>query len=441
MRRTLIGSFLLLIVLAVSWPGPVLSQSAPATCPQIVRFALDRTGDACDGVGQNQACYGHVLVDAVPRIGVEGFEFETVGDTAPLVDVEALRLSAMDLEFGTWGVALISLQAYLQYAAPQDVTFLLFGDVEIADATEPVASIPVVVRATEFVNGRISPFPDAGVLEALVPGQTLTAKGRTADNAWLRVVLPVTGRLGWVDAQFLRTESDVSQLAIADGATPYYGPMQAFYFRSGDEDAYCPESPDSGLLIQTPEGVAEVTLLVNEVNIEMQATAFLQAQPGGEMTVGVLDGWAEVEVAGRRQPVFAGTQVTVPVNDSLEAAGDVSEPAPYDIASLHGLPLASLKKTVGLAAPLSDAELAVRMADWYDSQLVMYGTVGQIVYAEDGTPMVISADGTLVTLDEAETSTEVVSGPPGLDGILPPGMGELPPGQGGTPPGQAKKEQ
>ncbi len=470
MRNRQMHFLMTALLLMTLLPGGVADSQAPAACPQIVQLALDTTDQVCSGVGDNQACYGHVLVDAVPRAGVEEFKFSSEGDVARLFDVQTLRLSPMDLDLGTWGVALINMQAYLKYARPENVTFLLFGDVEIEDAGQSLTSLQVTVRASEYVNARLAPGTQAGVLDTLTPGQVLTAQGRTTDGEWVRTVLPSSRRVGWVHHSVLSTDGDLETLRVVADESDYYGPMQAFYFRSGAADAYCPESPESGLLIQTPEGVAEVTLLINEVSIEMQATAFLQAQPGQELTVGVVDGWAEVEANGQRQPVFAGTQVSIPMTTSLQASGTPSAPQPYQMQRMQALPLGILAESVTLSDPLPEPELVLRLNAWYagdlaafdvkalDEQEILYYTAdgAPVVMGADGVPVAIGNDGlpsvaddTLIDpLDEGlpPETDEVLPpgldvGPPGLEGVLPPGLGGDNPGtEGGLPPGQAKKD-
>lgn len=499
MRDRRVPLLLTVLMLMTLLPGGAASSQAPASCPQIVQLALDTTDQVCSGVGENQACYGHVLVDAIPRFGVEDFQFNSQGDIAKLFDLQTLRLSPMDVGLGTWGVALISMQAYLKYAMPENVTFLLFGDVEIEDAQEPLTSLQVVVHARDYVNARIMPDQQAGVLEALIPGQTLTAQGRTADSSWVRVVLPGSRRVGWLHHTVLRVDGDLEGLRVVAEESDYFGPMQAFYFRSGSADAYCPESPESGLLVQTPEGVAEVTLLINEVSIAMQATAFLQAQPGGEMTVGVVDGWAEVQANGQRQPVFAGTQVSIPMGSTLQASGPPSEPKPYQFARLQALPLGMLTTPVTLPDPLPETEIAMRMNIWRAQDSIVYGQALSaqqdiLYFTDEGKPVVMGDDGVLVVMGddgvsvvaagviiydaegtpldpaglpgldgelppesgegtppeqeqdlppvpESDLPPGLDEGPPGLDGVLPPGMGGENPGVGdGVPPGQAKKD-
>jgi len=424
MKRMNLAVGMIIAVLLILQPAPALQAqsggTAASACPQIVEVALATTNQLCERIGENQACYGHVLVDALPQehVQLENFSFSREGDIAELLDLKTIRLSPMDLENGLWGVALMSLRAYMRYASPQLVTFLLFGDVEIGDRAERTPTIGVTVATSTPVNVRLGPSPDVGVIGILQPGQTVSAKARLADNSWLRVALPESNRIGWTYAANLTTDEDINSLPVVDTWAPYYGPMQAFYFRSGVDDAACPESPESGLLIQTAEGVAEVTLLVNEVSIQMSATAYLQAVPGGQMTVGVLDGWAVVEAGGRQQPVFAGTQVSIPLGDNLIPTAPPAAPTPYDLAAFQSLPLSLLGGPVTVAEPLET------------------GLIAQLLEAVADAGGVISSTSVAAAAESASNSGAL---PPGLEGIAPTGQGGTAPGQGGTPPGQGKK--
>src|SRR5690606_39586831 len=102
--------------------------------------------------------------------------------------------------------------------------------------------------------------------------------------------------------------------------------------------APCQEAPNSGLLIQTPEGEAEVTLLMNEANIQLRATAYVQAQAGENMTVYVIEGEATIEADGEERTLISGTSLTVPLNADGEVDGPPTEPEPYDMTQLQALP-------------------------------------------------------------------------------------------------------
>jgi hypothetical protein len=125
-----VSGLLLWLVLAIT----VSAQSN--TCPAIVDEALSALDMACQEAGRNQACYGNVSLQAMPKPDVTQFQFGQVGDLADLSDIEAMRLSPLNEETGEWGVALMQLQADIPDALPgQNVTFLLFGNVELVNAS------------------------------------------------------------------------------------------------------------------------------------------------------------------------------------------------------------------------------------------------------------------------------------------------------------------
>ncbi len=404
-------------------PFAAAQSETPESCPEIVQLALDNVDALCGMLGEGEACYGHVLVDATPHFGVEELNFSREGDIEELLRLRAIRLSPMDTLNGLWGVALMKMRAYMDYADPEPVTFLLFGDIDIENKTERNATIEVT--ATAYSNVRLRPNANTGVIGVLQPGETTWANGRSENNEWVRVSLPDTGRIGWTYVPNLRSDAPIDSLTVTAADGPYFGPMQAFFLRSGVNDSACPESPQSGLLIQTPEGVAEVTLLVNEVNIQLQATAYVQADPGGDMTIGVLSGSGWVEAGGVYQPIFAGSQVSIPLGANLTYSGAPRPPEPYDADILTGLPLNLLDTPIEPAPPISQA-LLNRLMRQAEEQLII--ELGGIPTGTSTTNPTGSDDGT----------TPADGLPPGLGGVAPPGMGGTPPGQGGTPPGQSR---
>ena len=101
-------------------------------CPAIVQTALDAVDQLCESAGRNQACYGNFLIETTAQADASNFSFSQVGDVVDVNQIQSLRLNPMNEEAGTWGVALMRLQANIPDTLPgQNVTFLLFGDVEI----------------------------------------------------------------------------------------------------------------------------------------------------------------------------------------------------------------------------------------------------------------------------------------------------------------------
>jgi hypothetical protein len=261
-------SLLLLLALCVA---PALAQSTD--CPEIVQSALQALEEYCEPTSRNQACLGSVRLDATAQPDATDFRFEEVGDIEDVIDIESLRLFPMDEENGTWGVAMMRLQANLPDTLPgQNVTFLLYGDVEVIN------------------NG----------------GET---------------------------------------------------PMQAIYLATGLGNAQCSEAPDSGLLVQTPQGAGQITFNINGVDISAGSTVVFSAYPGKRMRVSTLQGAAILYLEGEAYPVIAGTYVDTPMDSDLEPYDEPADPQAYTQEDYEWLPEELLGEEIEVADPLTDEEL------------------------------------------------------------------------------------
>jgi hypothetical protein len=325
-------------------------------CPVIVQSAMDATNQSCTDMGQDQACYGHVMVNAVPYSGSGTLTFAEPGDIADVISLRSLRLSAMDVESGIWGLARMELRANTPRPVAENVTVLMFGDVDVNNAIEPSSVLDATVSVPDYVNVRLWPSEKGGVLGTLAPDQSVRVVGRLTDSSWLRVELPDSGAFGWLYAPLLTVTGDVETLPVEKADTPHYGPMKAFYFQdhpTDEEIEGCATVPPSGLLIQTPEGAGQVTFLINEVDIRIGSTVFFQAQPLGDMTISTIEGAARIQVNGVQSTAFAGTQVRIPLDENLSPIGSPTSPEPYDEEALKSLPLGALNKPVVVMPPAS----------------------------------------------------------------------------------------
>lgn len=364
----------------------VVPVVAAVDCPEVVSQALSATDELCEATGRNQACYGHVRLDAQPQQGADDFVFEQAGDRVDVAALQSLRLSPMEVETGAWGVALMRLQASLPTTGHSDITLLMFGDVQIENAVQtPPVELDVTVSVDEYINVRRGPTTRAGVVGVLAPGQTARALERLESGAWLRVELPRTGAIGWLDASLVTSAGDLTTLSVSEPWTPRYRPMQAFYFESGTNDPGCPEAPTSGMLIQTPEGVGEVTLLINEVNVRIGSTAFFQAQPGKTMRISTVEGAVEVEAMGVTHTAVAGSEISVPMDSHNEPSAPPSRPRPYDQAEWETLPVDSLAEEISdIPDPLSQAEIAAVVSS--DAEATPSGEPSESSPGEEASP-------------------------------------------------------
>lgn len=98
--------------------------------------------------------------------------------------------------------------------------------------------------------------------------------------------------------------------ATAPEATGSSRPMQAVTIQTGFSSPTCADAPDPGILIQNDTGEV-ASLTVNGVDILVGSTVLIQAEPGRDMTMGVLEGRVDALALGERVSAAAGMQIRV----------------------------------------------------------------------------------------------------------------------------------
>jgi hypothetical protein len=336
---------LLLLAILVILVAAVPMSAQEDGCAVNEQMVLQAVESVCANMGANEVCYGNFQVNAIARDPSVDLAFTKPGDSTSLANLRSLYLSSLSLDTNTWGIA----QMRLLLTAPegfQDVSMLLFGDVTLENASSAGTLIDVAVRtvAADILN---TADPNSLVLETVDQGTILAAVGRTEDMNWLQVQNRTSRNTGWMATELVRVVDpsyDLAALPLQGMDTPYYGPMQAFYFSNGSS-GNCANVATDGMLIQTPEGMARVSLLINEVSIELSAspdgegaTAFIQANPEEEtgMAINVLTGEATVQTAGGQpQVVESGQQTTIALQLDLSPQGAPSVPVAFNPESIQ----------------------------------------------------------------------------------------------------------
>ena len=282
----------------ILWVAPALVLAQLNSCPEIVSKALSAADTACKKTGRNQACYGNFNLQATGQPGADNFTFNKVGDIVNIADVQTLKLSPMNVGDAQWGVALLKLQANIPDTLPgQNVTFLLFGDVEItnavnAEATPDKKPMQAFYLRTGAGDAQCDEAPESGLLV-----QTPKGVGEVAFN--------VNG----VDVQM--------------GSTVFFQTTKT----------------DDGMTVSTLEGAAYVTSHKNTQVIV----------PGT---------WARVPVGRKLVPFRAIGGKTVNMR-MMVAEGAPEAPKAYkkQFLKMDTLPLGLLDRKIELVPPLSDDQV------------------------------------------------------------------------------------
>jgi len=348
--RSLVYFFL--VVLCV---GTVLAQADD--CPALVQSAIQAVGNLCGGTGLNQACYGNLSLKADPQPGVSNFTFDKPGDKTRIVNVKTLRVDPFDNVKKEWGVALMRLQANIPDTLPgQSVSFLVFGDVQLENKVESAASPLITMASNTVLLG--APQADAALVGALSAGDKAFALSQSADGKWVRVEIDGSdSRTGWIPSSEVQQAGELPMFDANAAA-----PMQAFSLQTGVTGVKCASAPQDGILVQTPGGGdLKIKLTVNDVNVELGSTAFIQAQPSNTMRFSVIEGKGTIESKGQTVDVPAGSWVSVPMDENLEPVGTISQPKGYQVGEMDNLPVGLLGRPITVAPPIiaSDTFLCV----------------------------------------------------------------------------------
>ncbi|MGJ3240268.1 MAG: thrombospondin type 3 repeat-containing protein [Anaerolineae bacterium] len=151
-------------------------------------------------------------------------------------------------------------------------------------------------------------------------------------------------------------------VAIENASTDEQTPMQAFYLRTGIGASACEDVPESGVLIQSPDGVEEVTFNINGVDVQIGSTVFLQTEDLNEaetdLVLTTVEGSLAVQFEDESYPAIEGTQIRLPLNSELLPVGRPNLPEAYAENRIAPLPIAPLPRRITPAQPLPAERIA-----------------------------------------------------------------------------------
>jgi len=335
-------------------------------CPVDVQGSYTATEFLCETVADGQACIGNGTVNTTP---IEGsvITFANPGELAPLAQIQRLQVQTLGTETQSWTTVTGNLEASTRDGEDAVVDMLVFGDAVVTNATateETVATADVLPATIEAAGGVII-RQDANVASnniwQLVNGEQVQAIGRSADNQWIRVIIPSpNGGAGWVFAQFVDVESGRELLPFHTNASPIpavssatqevsYKPMQSFRLESVLTDPACAETTDSGVMLQSQNEDGRVVVEVNGVELRMRGTVFITAQVGDQMTIYNLEGETAVIANDERVDLTLATFTEIPMDASLAPTDQPSDVTPYsqELADLFTfLPIRLLTRNI-----------------------------------------------------------------------------------------------
>jgi|GEM_PF-2168006 len=335
---TIVG---LLLVTAVG----VLAQSN-TVCPTLVQESYTATEFLCETVPDGQACIGNGVVNTTPIDGAT-IAFANPGELAPLAQIQRLQVQTLNTDTQAWTSVTGKLSATNRDNEDVVVDMLVFGDAVVTNAVTAEAApttadvLPATIEAGGGVIMRREPNTASANVWQLLNGEQVQAIGRSADNQWIRIIIPSpNGGAAWVFAQFVNVEAGRELLPFHTNASPIpaslsvseevsYKPMQAFRLESLLTDPACAETTDSGVILQSQNEGPRSVVEINGVELRLRGTVFVTAQVGDKMTIYNLEGDTAVIANDERVDMTLATVSEIPMDASLAPTGAPSEVAPY----------------------------------------------------------------------------------------------------------------
>jgi len=335
----------LMIWLLLLLSASIIIGQETSNCPTSVLLAMSRTNSSCTDLDRNSLCYGNGIISVTSDATLNGFVQQ--GDRTSIDAINTITLtSAAD----DYSIASMVLQAnLLNVQAGRRVTLLMYGDVNVTNHIDVLPQVTLIAKG--LLNVRQTTQADGEVIIELPLRSNLTAIGVAEEDGWYRVLVPNTDELGWVNQSLVNVDGDPTQLRVFDETTELLRPFQIMSIETTAGDAPCAGTPDSGVLIQTPNtDGTPVNMTINGMDFNILGTLLLQAQSDAVMRIFVINGQAEI--GGELIP--PGAMTTVQLNEATIAVDLPTSAQPYVVGDLAGIPINNLGYRVNIAAPTTE---------------------------------------------------------------------------------------
>lgn len=156
--------WIIISLLAMLWTGISVAQSLN-TCDSLVETALTLADKSCFAMGRNQVCYGNVMADVGDADGLSISDFDSPGDVVEVNSIHQITTAPLNIDEGLWGIVLMRLQANIEGTVPgQAVTFLVFGDAELEQATVNESAAHAFIFKSGIGKTECNDIPSGGLI-------------------------------------------------------------------------------------------------------------------------------------------------------------------------------------------------------------------------------------------------------------------------------------
>ena len=249
-----------LLALAVFQAGflPFSPVNLTATaCQAIIEKAMQTSGQYCDQIGANKACYGNITLQAQMIPGATE-RFSNRGDVIDVNQLQQLSAAPLNLQNNQWGIAVFNIMANLPRSLPgETVKLVVFGNTKLSKNTPNLESFYFSSELGQIVCQKV---PSDGIMITMPNG---TGVSFTINGAQL-ILMGNAGLTARRNGSMQLNLYDGSAMLEADGQSQYIDggesvtvpldndhvsgpPSQPTQLSDGDKHAGCTLAPQSCL--------------------------------------------------------------------------------------------------------------------------------------------------------------------------------------------------
>jgi uncharacterized protein YraI len=329
-------------------------------CPTLVQENFTLAEEfVCGNIQAGNVCAVSGTIDTVFAGDGTG-SLSNPDDRVAFTSLDELGLRSTGTSNNAWAVVRGRLQLIsTDGAVPVAPDMIAFGDLTMLDrgqvAGNGAAEGTVIAQRGMVV--RRTPDNQGTVVWQLQPGEIITVTGITPDRQWIRMEIPsFYGGVGWVYSPYIEVTGGADALPFVtiespapDLAPPDFGPMQSILLITSPIADECgTDIPDSGLLLQSPNGVPDaVRYLINDVEVQFNGTIFIQAQAESTLSVTILEGTATMLANDGSTTGNAGARLVTSMDANLDPVGAPRDEQ-VDLSTFAVLPIRLLPRQVAL---------------------------------------------------------------------------------------------
>jgi hypothetical protein len=191
-----------------------------AACQQVIQRAMNASGQYCDQIDSNKACYGNntIQADLVPG---STDQFSERGDVVDVEKVERLHASPLMVDSEEWGVAVLKVFANLPRSLPgQTVTMVVFGNTTLDNESGNLESF---FFSSELGQIQCEKVPKDGLMISVPEGEGVTL---TINGAELTLM---------GDASITAEKNGKMEVSLYEGAGSITSDGESVYFGAGEQ--------------------------------------------------------------------------------------------------------------------------------------------------------------------------------------------------------------